>query len=368
MIIGVNARLLLTHRMEGIARYTWESLKVMFDQHPEDQFILFFDRKFDPLFVQANNVEGVVVYPQARHPILWKIWFDYMIPRAVRKHKVDVFWSPDGFASKVLSVKQLMTTHDLTYLHFPESMRTEQLGYYQRNVPLFHRFADHISTVSEATKKDVMTSLAIEDKKISVAMNALTKEVIPQRERMIKDEYLLYLGSIHPRKNIVRLLEAYDDFRSKNSGLSPKMVLAGRRAFGNDDLDRLVSKMDFGEDVIFTGMVSDIEKQNLLKHARIFIYVSLFEGFGIPILEAMEAGVPVITSHSGALAEVSGGSTLGLDPTKKEEITDAIEKLYNDDLLRQELIRMGHRRTQDFSWEDTASKIYMQIQKLYKDK
>lgn len=366
MKIGINTRLLLPHRMEGIARYTWEITKRMILSHPEDEFILFFDRTFDPQFIIAKNVKGIVILPQSRHPILWKIWFDFSIKRALKKHKIDVFFSPESYTSLTTKVPQLMVIHDLTYLHFPESMRKEHLSYLNKNIPLFYQKADHVVAVSEFTKRDIVERFGQKEEEISVTYNALDKQITYAEESIVDGDFFLYLGSIHPRKNIIRLIEAYEGFRIKNPELSPKLVLAGRKAFGNDQLEVTLEKLNFKSDILFLGMVDEAQKFNLLRQAKLFVYVSFFEGFGIPILEAMQAGLPIITSSEGALSEVSNGVGIGVNPQNTLEISEAFETMYLDKKLRASSIKAGKERIKDFSWDQSASKIYQQLQKLNK--
>ena len=365
MIIGVNARMLLPHRMEGIARYSWETTKRMILNHPEDTFILFFDRQFDKEYIIADNVIGVILSPQARHPILWKIWFDWSLKRALKKHKVDVLYSPDGFCSLTTNVPTVLVSHDLAYLHYPKSMRQEQLAFYTKKVPLFHKKAEQIIAVSEATKSDIVSSFDVSRSKIKVAHNALQEIIREGNNKKVSKPYILYVGSIHPRKNIARLLSAYDMYRQhEDSKNAPKLIIAGRRAFQNDDVDKALNEMEFKQDVEFLGMVSEEEKWQLMEHASLFAYISLFEGFGIPILEAMSVKTPVLTSSGGALEEVAGGSALLVDPLNVEEVSKGIRKLLKQAELRESQIEKGIQRVSDFSWDKSAETIYKALQEV----
>ena len=367
MIIGVNARMLLTHRMEGIARYSWETTKSMILNHPEDTFILFFDRKFDLKFIIADNVKGVVISPQARHPILWKIWFDWSVKRSLKKYNVDVLYSPDGFCSLTTDVPTVLVSHDLAYLHYPETMRKEQLAFYERKVPKFHEKADRIIAVSEATKSDIVSSFGIAESKILVAHNALQEVKRDKTETKFTEQYILYVGSIHPRKNIARLLIAYDIFRKHDTSKPAiKLKIAGRRAFQNDAVDEAYHAMEFKEDVEFLGMVSEKEKWELMEHASLFVYISLFEGFGIPILEAMSVRTPILCSKGGALEEVAGGAALLVDPCKIDEISNGMKRLIDDKDLRESQVGRGLKRVSDFNWDKSASIIYKALKEIKK--
>ena len=369
MRIAVNARTLIPHRMEGVARFAWETTKRMILSHPEDQFYLFFDRPFDDQFIIAPNVTGIILRPQARHPILWNIWFDYSVIRAIKKYSIEVFYSPDGFSYKKKldeKIGSLIVTHDLAYLYYPDTIMKSHLPYYQKNVPIFHEISDHIITVSESTKQDIIANFGIEASKITVAYNALMKVSHFEKTPRIEGKYFLYLGSIHPRKNIKRLLASYELFRKNqvHSEDSIKLVIAGRRAFKKENLEEYLDRMEYKNEVIFTGAVDEETKWNLLHFAHIFVYISLFEGFGIPLLEAMEMGIPVISSKEGALSEIGGNAIFQVDPLEIESIVEGMEKLWDNKTLRQNLITNGKHRVQDFSWDESAHKIYAEIKNI----
>ena len=368
MIIGVNARLLLNHRMEGIARYSWETIQVIIREHPEHQFVLFFDRTHDPAFEIAKNVTCVSLIPQARHPLLWKWWFDYSLPRAFKKHSIDVFLSGDGFMSLRSKPPTLLVSHDIAYVHFPEFMKKGQLSYYKKYVPIFHEKADHIIAVSESTKADLISQFGLEPKKITVAYNALPSE-IPFGLNPKNENYLLYLGSVHPRKNIVNLLLAFDTFVEQLKGEGyrealPKFILAGRSAFGTNEIFEVHQLMKNKELVEFRGSVSEKEKWQLLAEATCMCYVSKWEGFGIPILEAMHAETPVITSNEGAQAEVGSEACIQVSPHNSKDIAFEMHRVYTNEKLRKELINKGKERVKVFNWKTSSDIIFKELEKL----
>ena len=155
MDIAVNTRLLLAHRMEGVARYIYETTKRMVINHPEVQFHFLFDRPFDEQFVFGDNVQAHVIGPQARHPILWYLWFERSLPAFFKKHKINAFYSGDMYLSLNTNVPTLMISHDLNYLHYPKGLRWSHLKYYQHYMPKFHLKADKLITVSKATLEEV---------------------------------------------------------------------------------------------------------------------------------------------------------------------------------------------------------------------
>jgi glycosyltransferase involved in cell wall biosynthesis len=368
MIIGVNARLLLNHRMEGIARYCWETTQLLIKKHPEHSFVLFFDRAYDRSFKIADNVQCVSLFPPARHPILWKWWFDYSLTKAMKKYNVDVLLSGDGFMSLRSKIPTLLVSHDIAYYHFPQYMKKGQLNYYRKNVPIFHERAKHIIAVSESTKADLIRQFGLKPKKITVAYNALPS-TIPLGLNPKNKNYYLYLGSVHPRKNIINLLLAFDTFVERLKGEGnydelPKLLLAGRSAFDNDEVFSKHNNMKNKALVEFRGSVDEAEKWKLLAEAKCMCYISKWEGFGIPILEAMHAETPVITSDEGAQAEVGNDACLQVSPHNFNAIAEKMYEVYTNKKLRDELIEKGKKRVKDFNWEVSADIIFKELEKL----
>ena len=192
MRIAVNTRFLLAGKLEGIGHYTLETLKHLVADHPEDEFIFFFDRKFDPSFVFAKNITPVVLFPPARLPILWRWWFDYSVTSALKKYKADVFFSPDMFLSLRTKVPTLLVVHDLAFNHFPEYIPQKFRKYYAKFTSKYLNKAAHIMTVSSFSKADVMSTYEIPEHKISLAYNdvsALYKSPRAIHEENIKKKY-----------------------------------------------------------------------------------------------------------------------------------------------------------------------------------
>lgn len=367
MRIAVNCRLLLKDRMEGIAVFTWEICKRMVENHPEDQFFFFFDRKPDPEFHSSENITSVVLAPQARHPLLWKTWFEFSIPTALKKHKIDIFFSPEFYLSKSTPVPTIIVTHDLGFLKYPETYKAAHVKYFKKEVPLFLNKADHIIAVSAFTKHEIREAYGIADNKITVVGNAcresfkvLTEESKIEVRKTISygNPYILYLGSVHPRKNLARLVEAFTLFKKENN-YPHKLVLYGRWAFKYEELKSLIEESPFNSEIIFSGDV-DIGVEKIVGAATCLIYPSLYEGFGIPIIEAMACGIPVITSDRGAMKEVGGDAAVYVDPKSVEDITNSLIELCSEkDIDTQKLLKNVER----YSWDESAIKVYDLLKK-----
>ena len=238
-------------------------------------------------------------------------------------------------------------------------------------MPRFLKRANRIVTVSEFTKKDVIQHYKIDASKIDVCYNGCREEFKPisiiEKEKILKQNtegipYFLYVGAVHPRKNVHRLIEAFDVFKKQHS--SPlKLIICGRFAWQTGEVKTAFDKAFHQKDIIFTGYVSDEEVVQLTAAAQVFVYVSNFEGFGIPILEAMHCDVPIITSNTSSMPEVAGDAALLVNPESVEEIANALSQLAFDANLRQYLIEKGRIQRTKFSWEKTAAIIYDNVLK-----
>lgn len=371
MRIAVNTRFLLKDRLEGIGWYTHEVLRRIVEQHPEEEFIFFFDRPFEPAFVFGPNVEAVVLYPPARHYILWWWWFEVAVPRALRKYQADVFLSFDGYCSLRANVPTLMVTHDIAHVHYPQQIPNWARHYYNRYVPKYLDRADKVITVSEFVKQDIIRHYQLPEDKISIAGNGC-KSIFGPISESKKSEvrakytdgkpYFFYLGALHPRKNIERLIRAFGQFK-KQYPSEIQLLLGGRLAWQSTSIKKEWESSEVRSTIQWMGYIPDSELPEILGSALALTYVSLFEGFGVPLLEAMEAEVPIITSNVSSLPEVAGNAALLVDPTSEEAIANALLKIATDGKLRQDLIEAGRLQKLKYSWDKTAEVIWQELEK-----
>jgi len=370
--IAVNTRLLLHNKLEGIGWFTFETLQRMVAAHPEHQFIYLFDRSFHKEFITSDNITPVVIPPPARHPVLWKIWFDYSIPLAIRKHRADLFLSPDGFLSHRLNIRQIPVIHDLNFEHNPDDLRPSHSRYYRKNFPQFARKAHRIATVSEFSKSDLVNQYGIEPEKIDVVYNGVNPAFVPadgvaierfRTEHTQGDDYFLFVGAMHPRKNIQRLLQAFDEVKNREPG-KYRLVLIGNKYWWNDEIRQTYETMAHREDVVFTGRLSSGELQTAYSGALALSFVPYFEGFGIPILEAFATACPVITANCTAMPEIAGDAALLVDPFSVDSIAGAMQRILREPELKAQLISSGKKRVRDFSWDRAATQLWNTIEKV----
>lgn len=369
MRIAVNTRLLLKGKLEGIGWFAHELLNRMVKLHPEHEFIFFFDRPWHPDFVFAENVKPVVVSPQARHPFLYYIWTEISIVRALKKYKADVYFSPDHLGSLRTKVPTVITIHDLAYLHYPQFIDKLHKWHYARFMPRFAQKACKIITVSEFSKQDIVKQLKVDAQKIDVIYNGANQKYQPlsfeeceavKKQYTNGEEYFIFTGALHPRKNIINLLKAFVKFkRHQKSPL--KIVIVGRMAWQFDEIVQAKNHMPFKEDVIWTGYLEVEELAKLTAAAYAMVYPSLFEGFGIPILEAMTCHVPVIVSETSSMPEVAGEAGLLVDPNSVEDIAHKMSMIYKDEGMRDKMIVAAKKQKELFSWDRSAEQLWKSI-------
>ncbi len=366
MRIGVNTRLLLKGKLEGIGWFTFQTLEKIVRSHPEHEFFFFFDRDYDPSFVFASNVTPVVVHPQARHPVLFYLWFEWSLPAKLKKYNIDLFLSPDSYMSLSTKVPTCLVIHDLAFEHYPEHYVPSHRLYWTHYSPLFARKATRIATVSTYSKHDISKRYGIDENKIDVVYNGAHAEYVPlsfeEREQVKARytdgcEYFVFAGAIHPRKNIVNLLKAFVLFK-KHQRSNMKLVIVGRPAWKYDEVEELRNTMQFKDDVKWVGYMNIDELSKVMGGAYALVYASLFEGFGIPILEAMQCDVPAIVSNTSSMPEVAGDAALLVDPKDPADIAEKMHLIYKDEMLRKQLIANARMQVKKFDWNLSAERLW----------
>jgi glycosyltransferase involved in cell wall biosynthesis len=366
MRIAINARFTGQLVNEGYGRFTNGLLQAMANKYPGDEYVMMYDRPpLQSTAIHGRNITESVKGPAARHPLLWKIWYDVSMPSMARKAKADIIFSPDGFCSLSTSKPQVLAIHDLAFLHYPSGINNIYRAYYRYYTPQFIRKAKQIITVSEFSKQNILHHYPAARGKITVVQNAADKGFQPMGwhdREMVKDrvtngqEYFLYVGAIHPRKNLINLLKGFSWFKNRHRS-NMKLVLAGRMAWGNDDFEKQLQSYKYRNDVVLTGYLPDDQMQPLMAAAYSLIYPSYWEGFGLPVLEAMQSGVPVIASSNSSMPEVAGDAALYNEPADAEGWGKAMGTMYKDENLRSRLVIMGLDRAGKFSWEESASTL-----------
>ena len=373
MKIAVNTRLLLKGKLEGIGRFSCETLKRITQKHSEHQFFFIFDRQYDESFIFSKNVYPIIVRPQTRHPFLWYYWFEYQIPKILKKLNADVFLSPDGYLSLKTNVPQISVIHDINFVHNPKQLPFLISKYYNHFFPKYAQKASHLVTVSEYSKQDISKSFNIDANKITVCYNAANANYIPINEEekiLIKakytnsEDYFIFVGALNPRKNITGLLKSFDIF--KNLGNNPqKLVIVGSAMHLIKEIDATLKTLEHRSDIIFTGRLDSEDLSKIMGAALGLVYIPHFEGFGIPLVEAMHSEIPIISGNTTSLPEVVGDAALMVSPTDYAFVANNMELLAKNKDIRKTLIDKGKAQREKFSWDNSADILWKCIENTF---
>jgi len=374
MNIAVNTRLLIKDKLEGIGWFTYESLKRITGQHPEHQFYFIFDRNYHNEFIFSDNITPIVLYPQARHPLLFYLWFEYSLASLLKRLNADLFLSPDGYLSLKADTKSLAVIHDLNFEHYPKDLPLLIRIYYRHYFPKFAAKAVRIATVSEFSKQDIVKLYRVPAEKVDVVYDGANETyfpLLPEEVKKIREQYsdgspyFIFIGSIHPRKNLVNLFKAFDIFK-RNVSSDVKLLVVGAKKWWTTEINQAFKGMQSADEVIFTGRLNTGELRLALGASLALTYVSYFEGFGIPIVEAFRMHIPVITSNVTSMPEVAGDAALLVDPLNPETIAEAMKQVSENILKRDELVRKGEIRKNLYTWQKTADRLWESIEKAMK--
>lgn len=337
--------------------------------------MLLFDREPDASFLFADNVEPLQVGPPARHPWLWQWWFQRSLPAVLKKYKPDVLLSPDGFLPLKVDIPTVLVIHDLGFEHYPEHTPPMVNRFYRRNTPKYAKAASRIVTVSEFSRQDIIKRYHIDPEKVDTVYNGANElyQPIPAMEQdQVRQQYttgapyFLYVGSIHPRKNVEVLLRAFEALKTQYQP-HVKLVLAGRMAWKTDKTKKVMEQLSCRNDVVFTGHLQQEELARITASAAALVFPSLFEGFGIPVVEARYSGIPVICSNSSSLPEVAGPDALYFDPEDVAGLTDAMMTFLEDQDTYAEAFSDTLTVRTRFNWDRSADGLEEAIHKILPD-
>lgn len=364
MIIGVDGNEANVELKVGVSMYTLELLK-HFAKHADKEtaFIVFLRNPPNEMMPKSSQYFSYEVVPGK------VLWSQIFLPYHLRfKTHIDAFFAPAHYSPRFLQVPLILTIHDLSYFLYPNEFLKKDLYKLENWTRYSIEHAKNIIAVSKTTKKDLMKWYGLEDQDIQVIYNGFRKrkqkktdQDILKEHELTKKKYILYVGTLQPRKNIQTLIKAYAAFKKDHSDF--KLVLAGKKGWLFDAIFQEVQSHGLEQDVIFTGYTSDDGLIDLYNNAFCFVLPSFYEGFGIPILEAMSHQIPVISSHSSSLPEIGSEACLYFDPHSDTDLHEKLDLLYNDRELYNTLVNAGHQRVTEFSWSKCATETLDAIKK-----
>lgn len=375
MKIGIDARTILNPEKGeaiGIGHYTYQLIRNILEIDKANEYVLFFDfhvREKDIKKFTQPNVK-IKFYPFSDYKkYLPGAYSEILGTATLSKEKLDVLHStsPHSRIPSSYRGKCIVTFHDLAYYKIPKCYSPVRIAKEKAVYNLMAGKADRIIAVSESTKKDMEEIFKVSEEKINVIYSGLDKRFFdePKTEGKkilekygITKKYILFLGTLEPSKNVTRLLESFAIFKEKtkkeNLKFDYQLVLAGKRGWLSKEYLRTIKDLGLSKDVIFTGYVIGDELVPLFKNSQFFIMPSLYEGFGMTVLEAFATGTPAIVSRVSSLPELCGDAAYFIDPMNKDEILEAMERLSEDENLRNELRVKGLEQARKFDWKKTA--------------
>jgi len=370
--IAINTLPLLDNQA-GAERYTRNIIYHLVRLDGDHQYHLILSRINQSLYrPDQGNFQETVVDVNTRYKLLRILSEQVYLPRLLKRRSVDLLFSPCNIGPRILSVPMVVTLFDLHWLFFPELFSRIRLAYLRRALTWSARKAEAVLTISENSKKDLVTLLGIPEERITVTYPGLDpifeKAPSPEEHAALRktfglgDKFILFVGQLHRRKNALGLIRAFQLLKEQGP-LEHQLVLAGGEGDGSTEIRDYIRQQPRGE-IIVTGCIPDEAIRTLYHQAACLVYPSLYEGFGLPVLEAMACGCPVITSNVSSLPEVAGEAALLIDPYRIETIAAAMNSLLTNPDLSQSLIQKGYKQARRFTWEAAARKTLEVFEKV----
>ncbi len=356
--IAIDARLVYYRRESGIGQYIVHLARLLPRLDPAHAYTILHSRKDRTDLSDAPNARRLSLWTPSHHR-----FEQFWLPVELARVHLDLLHSPDFIPPFRGRYRRVITVHDLTFIRYPHYLTTESRRYYNDQITRAVERADHILADSRATKADLIGLLSVPAGKISVVWLAPDERFKPQTAPVVRpcldrlglpERYLLFVGTFEPRKNVDGLLNAYRLLLDRDTS-APPLLIAGRRGWMFDETMAHVDRLGLRERVLFLEAPSDDGLVALYNGAVALILPSHYEGFGLPVLEAMSCGVPVVISNRGSLPEIAGGAALVVDdPDDAAALAASMQSVLHDPALRAQLRRRGRARAAEFTWERCA--------------
>ncbi len=371
MKIAINCWVLRNRQLDGIGYFTVNTISRLIRNHPEQEFLLLVDKGYTGEWFTFSNVTFHYIFPPYRHPLLYIWYMEGVLSRFLKKQQPDLMLSMEGFLSLSSSIPQLPVLYDINFEHQPKDLKWQNRLYFGYFFRRFVKKAIRIATISEYSRQDIASFYSIPVGKIDNVSCGINGSFAPvdadtvaaTRQRFTNGKpYFFFVGSMHPRKNIARLIEAYSLFREQ-SATDIKLVLAGALWWSKSIIETAYNNSRFKADIIFTGRLSEPDLKQVLGSALALSFVPIFEGFGLPIVEAMQSEVPVLCSNTSSMPEVAGDAAVIVDPYDTAAIAAGMLRLSGDASLREALVQRGKKQKEQFTWDRTAELLWKSIEK-----
>lgn len=364
MRIGIEAQRIFRKKKHGMDMVALELIKQLQIIDTVNEYFIF-----------VNNVEDIDVLPKTSNFNIvqvkaspYPVWEQYYLPKAVKEYQIEVLHCTSNTAPINLSVPLILTLHDIIYLekwNFTQGTSYQIIGnlYRRWNVPIVVKKAKHILTVSNFERDRITSYFKFNQSQVSTAYNGVGKHFAPiaDKEELLRikklynlpDNYIFFLGNTDPKKNVIGVLKALSILK-QNGQLKSKLLMLDINRDYLLNLMKQINDESLIDDIVFSGYVPNKDLPAIYSQASLFLYPSLRESFGIPLLEAMACGAPLITSNTSSMPEIATNAALFVNPFNAAEIADAIVKLQNDGNLQNQLVQNGFNRVKYFTWENNA--------------
>ncbi len=375
MLIGIDASRSVAQERTGTENYSLNLIRHLLALQSDHRYRLYFNRSpsFPPNFGGEERRTATLRPCDLRIMPFPRLWTHLRLSWEMARCPPDLLFVPAHVLPIVHPHRSVVTVHDLGYLYYPQAHRLLDRLYLDLSTRYNARVSTHLIADSLATKRDLIERYGTEPDKITVVYPGYDETTFqPVRDeeaiRVVKAEYgiagdyVLFVGTLQPRKNLTRLIEAFADLRFAICDL--RLVIAGKKGWLYEQIFQQVEQLGLRGRVVFTGYVPEGDLPALLSGASLFVFPSLYEGFGLPVLEAMACGTPVVCSNVSSLPEVAGDAALLVDPLDVEGLAVAMGRVLGDEELRAELIERGFEQARKFSWERCARAILKVLERV----
>ncbi|MEW6128478.1 MAG: glycosyltransferase family 1 protein [Acidobacteriota bacterium] len=360
----------------GISQYIINLLNEFSKMENAAQFeVMVYENEKDIFVPRENGLKSLCFSEKIQNPIRNVAWHQSRLPHICKRQKYDVMFLPAGNRRLPMSspCPTVGTVHDFSSIHVKAKYDPARMFYITRVLPFLIRRLTRILTVSESSKRDIVEYARVPEEFVTVTPLAADPKIYFPRDQeesfhrvankfSVTQPYMLFISRIeHPGKNHAKLIEAFNLLKAREH-LPHQLVLAGSDWNGAAEVHRLAEASPFKNDIMFTGFVRTEDLPDLFCGSELFVFPSLYEGFGLPVLEAMSCKVPVACSNLSSMPEVAGDAGLLFDPYEVEHLTETLKMILTNDALRQDLAERGYQRSRCFTWEATAQKTMQVIQ------